>query len=136
MKFEESISSINQFGFRWSLFQKYFCFGDTSLGEGNYQKLVIASLESLKDYKDKVRLISLLDMQAAVFLEQIWVMNEKSKQKNEVDLIQSHIASAWIQINENISRSYKLPHRDMSSLMFRLDENESLVDRLNSKLVN
>ena len=130
MKFEEAIVSIEKFGFDWSLFQNYFRFGDVILREGNYQKLLIVSLESLKDFKDRVRLIALLDMQAAVFLEQVWVMNEQFEAEKEVDPSPSHLALAWIQINENLSREFKLPRRNVASLMFELGLNDTLADRL------
>ena len=130
MKFEEAITSIENFGFNWSLFQSYFPFGDISLREGNYQKLVLASLESIQDFNDKVRLIALLDMQAAVFLEQIWVINEKIENEKEVDPIPSHFALAWIQINSNLSQKFNLPRRDVRSLMLELERTENLADRL------
>jgi len=130
MKFEEAISSIEKFGFDWSLFQSYFPFGDFSLREGHYQKLVLASLESIQDFNDKVRLIALLDMQAAVFLEQIWVINEKVEHEKEMDSIPSHFALAWIQINSNLSQKFNLPRRDVRSLMLELTTNDNLADRL------
>ena len=130
MKFEDAIVSIKKFGFKWSLFQNYFRFGDVLLREGNYQKLVLASLESLHDFKDKVRLIALLDMQAAVFLEQVWVMNEQFEDEKEVDPVPSHLALAWIQINENLSREFNLPRRNVSSRMLELGINDNLADKL------
>ena len=130
MEFEEAISSIEKFGFDWSLFQNYFRFGDVLLRESNYQKLVVASLESIKDFKDRVRLIALLDMQAAAFLEQVWVMNEQFEGEKEVDPIPSHLALAWIQINENLSSKFNLPRRNVSSLMLELGVNDTLADKL------
>ena len=130
MEFEEAISSIEKFGFNWSLFQNYFRFGDVLLRESNYQKLLVVSLESLKDFKDRVRLIAILDMQAAVFLEQVWVINEKSEHEKEVDPISSHLALAWIQINDNLSHKFNLPRRNVRSLMLELEVNDTLADRL------
>ena len=130
MKFEEAILSIEKFGFDWSLFQNYFRFGDVLLREGNYQKLVLASLESLQDFKDRVRLIALLDMQAAAFLEQVWVINEQFEDEKEVDPMPSHFALAWIQINENLSIEFNLPRRNVGSLMLKLGLNDTLADRL------
>ena len=130
MKFEEAISSIEKFGFDWSLFQNYSRFGDVLLRESNYQKLLVVSLESLKNFKDRVRLIALLDMQAAAFLEQVWVINEQYEGEKEVDPMPSHLALAWIQINENLSREFKLPRRNVASLMFELGLNDTLADRL------
>jgi len=130
MKFEEAIASIEKFGFKWSLFQNYFRFGDILLRESNYQKLVVASLESIKDFKDRVRLIALLDMQAAAFLEQVWVINEQFEDEKEVDPMPSHFALAWIQINENLSIEFNLPRRNVGSLMLKLGLNDTLADRL------
>ena len=44
--------------------------------------------------------------------------------------IDAHFASAWIQINSNLSMKYKLPRRQMRTLMLELDKDKSLADRM------
>ena len=133
MKYEDSIQAIQAKGFDWALFREYFPFGDISLREGNYQKLVTAALEALPQHEERVRLIALLDAQAAVFLEQAYVHNEaleKLDPNTNPDGLDAHFASAWIQINSNLSGLYELPRRQLRSVMLDLDKYETLADRI------
>jgi hypothetical protein len=133
MKYEDSMHAIQAKGFDWALFREYFPFGDISLREGNYQKLVTAALEALSPHEERARLIALLDAQAAVFLEQAYVQNEaieKSNPNTDSDGLDAHFASAWIQINSNLSDLYELPRRQLRSVMLDLGKNETLADRI------
>jgi hypothetical protein len=131
MKYKDSMDSIRSRGFEWALFREYFPFGDISLREGNYQRLVEAALEALSLSEEQTQLIAMLDAQAAVFWEQAFVQNEALEKLNiEVTSVDAHIAYAWIQINSNLSRQYKLPHRDLSSLMLKLGQQDFLADKL------
>ena len=133
MKYEDSMHAIKAKGFDWALFREYFPFGDISLREGNYQKLVTAALETLSQHEERVRLIALLDAQAAVFLEQVFVQNEaleKSDPNIEQEGLDAHFASAWIQINSNLSRHFNLPRRELRYVMLNLDKNETLADKI------
>ena len=131
MKYEDSLESIQTKGFDWALFREYFPFGDISLREGNYEKLVTAALDALSHHDERSQLIALLDVQAAVFLEQTYVQNEAMEKMNiEPTGIEAHFASAWIQINFNLSFKYKLPHRNLSSIMLELGQQDFLADKL------
>jgi hypothetical protein len=131
MKYEDSLESIQTKGFDWALFREYFPFGDISLREGNYEKLVTAALDALSHHDERSQLIALLDVQAAVFLEQMYVQNEAMEKMNiEPTGIEAHFASAWIQINFNLSFKYKLPHRNLSSIMLELGQQDFLADKL------
>jgi len=131
MKYEDSLESIQTKGFDWALFREYFPFGDISLREGNYEKLVTAALDALSHHDERSQLIALLDVQAAVFLEQMYVQNEAVEKMNiEPTGIEAHFASAWIQINFNLSFKYKLPHRNLSSIMLELGQQDFLADKL------
>jgi len=132
MEFEDSMESIQKNGFDWGQFREYFPFGDISLREGNYQRIVTAALEALSAQKERAQLMALLDAQAAVFLEQAYVQNE-AKEKLNLNIEQgaaTHFASAWLQINSNLSMQYKLPRRQMRTLMLELDKDKSLADRM------
>lgn len=135
MKYEDSMQAIQAKGFEWALFREYFPFGDVSLREGNYQKLVIAALEALPQHEERVQLIALLDAQAAVFLEQAYVQNEaleKLDPDTDPDGLDSHFASAWIQINSNLSGLYDLPSRQLRSVMLNLAKSETLADKMSN----
>ena len=67
MKYKDSLESIQIDGFDWELFRNYFPFGDISLGEGNYQRLVETALEAVSLSEEQTQLIAMLDAQAAVF---------------------------------------------------------------------
>jgi hypothetical protein len=131
MKFENSLKSIQTNRFDWALFREYFPFGDISLGEGNYQRLVEAALDALSFSEEQTQLIAMLDAQAAVFWEQSFVQNEALEKMNiEVTSVDAHIAAAWIQINSNLSRQYKLSQRDLRSTMLELGQQDFLADKL------
>lgn len=133
MKYEDAMFAIQSKGFDWALFREYFPFGDISLREGNYQKLVTTALDALSEHEDRIQLIGLLDAQAAVFLEQAYVQNEAFEKLNpnvEPDGLEAHFASAWIQINSNLSYDYALPRRRLRSVMLELGKNETLADKI------
>ena len=131
MKFENSLKSIQANGFDWALFREYFPFGDISLREGNYEKLVTAALDALSHHDERSQLMALLDAQAAVFLEQTYVQNEAIEKLNiEPTGIEAHFALAWIQINSNLTLEYKLPRRQMRSAMLKLGLDESLANKI------
>lgn len=131
MKYKDSLESIQIKGFDWALFREYFPFGDISLREANYEKLVTAALDALSHHDERSQLMALLDAQAAVFLEQTYVQNEGMEKMNiEPTGIEAHFASAWIQINSNLSRQYKLPRRDLRSIMVELGQQDFLADKL------
>ena len=131
MKYKNSLESIQTNGFDWALFRNYFPFGDISLREGNYEKLVTAALDALSHHDERSQLIALLDVQAAVFLEQMYVQNEALERLNiEPSGVDAHIAAAWIQINSNLSHKYNLPRRDLRSIMLGLGQQDFLADKL------
>jgi hypothetical protein len=131
MKYKECLESIQTNGFDWALFRNYFPFGDISLREGNYQRLVEAALDALSLSEEQAQLIAMLDAQAAVFWEQAFVQNEALEKLNiEVTSVDAHIAAAWIQINSNLSLQYELPRRDLGSIMLELGQQDYLADKL------
>ena len=131
MNYKDSLDSIQTKGFDWALFRNYFPFGDISLREGNYQRLLEAALNTLSLSEEQTQLIAMLDAQAAVFWEQAIIQNEALEKLNiEVTSVDAHIAAAWIQINSNLSRKYKLPHRDLGSIIFELGQQDFLADKL------
>lgn len=131
MNYKDSLDSIQSKGFDWALFRNYFPFGDISLREGNYQRLVRSALDALSLSEEQAQLIAMLDAQAAIFWEQAFVQNEAVEKLNiEVTSVDAHIAAAWIQINSNLSRQYNLPCRDLGSIMLGLRKKDFLADKL------
>ncbi len=113
------------------MFRNYFPFGDISLGEGNYQRLVETSLKALSFQEEQTQLIAMLDAQAAIFWEQAFIQNEALEKLNiEVTGIDAHIAASWIQINSNLSMQYQLPRRDLRKVLLELRTKDFLADKL------
>ena len=131
MNYKECLESIQTNGFEWALFRNYFPFGDISLGEGNYQRLVETSLKALSFQEEQTQLIAMLDAQAAIFWEQAFIQNEALEKLNiEVNGIDAHIAASWIQINSNLSMQYQLPRRDLRKVLLELRAKDFLADKL------
>lgn len=129
--YDAAIQMLDRDGFDWRKFQEYFPFGELGLREGNYQRLVTKAVECLNTNEQRERLLDLLDAQACVFLEQVWVQNEELE-KLDLPTIESggHFPSAWLQINSNIRRENGLTDKNCRHLMLNLSEKHTLVDRL------
>ena len=67
MEYKNSLDLTQTKGFDWALFRDYFPFGDISVEEGNYQRLVEVVLEALSLSEEQTQLIAMLDAQAAIF---------------------------------------------------------------------
>ena len=131
MNYESTIKSIEAEGFSWDSLRDYFPFGDISLREGNYQRLLQACLGSLVEDSDRIKLLDLLDAQGCVFLEQCWVQNEQVEGDNDKPFgIHAHFASAWLQINSNMRYEFNLPRQDPRGVMLKLPAEESLISRM------
>ena len=132
MSFEESIAELETRGFSWNRFRDYFPFGDISLREGNFQKLLTRVLETLATDADKQILLDLVDTQNAVFLEQVWVQNEKadSPEDRSFDAF-GHFITAQLQITGNLRTTLNFSPRDIRRVMLNLGSEESLLNRIN-----
>lgn len=130
MDYEEAMKALDQNGFKWEDFREIFPFGDISLREGNYQRLVSKCLSLLPSLEQKIRLLDLLDAQGSVFLEQCWVQNELTTGQESPFQIHAHFALAWLQINSNLRHELDLPARDTRSAMLKLSLQETLAERL------
>ena len=131
MNCESALHSIHQDGFRWDRFRDYFPFGDVSLREGNYQRLVQAALAELHVEDERQLLLDLLDAQGCVFTKQVWVANEMAEKAGAVKpfTIEAHFSTAWLQINDNLRREHGLPARGARSAMLNLQPPETLAIR-------
>lgn len=132
MNYESALHSIESDGFRWERIQDYFPFGDESLCEGNYQRLTIAALGALKSADERQLLLDLLDAQACVFTEQVWVANEMAEKAGEAKPfpIGGHFSTAWLQIHDNLRFEHGLPPRHARSAMLKLQHPETLAQKI------
>lgn len=118
-----ALAAIGAQGFRWDRFQEYFPFGNLELREGEYLSLVEAALESFATKDDRQLLLDLLDIQWCVFIEQVWVANERTHDT----LTGAEMAHARIAIGESLRRKHELPLRRVRKAMFRLREGDTLL---------
>jgi hypothetical protein len=132
MNYESALQSIQTDGFRWERFREYFPFGDVSLREGNYERLVQAALAAVKDGNMQQLLLDMLDAQACVFTEQVWVANEMAEKAGETEpfTIEAHFSTAWLQINDNLRFERSLQPRGARSVMLKLKPHETLALRI------
>jgi hypothetical protein len=134
LNFEDSLDSLNREGFSWQKFREYFPFGDISLREGNFQKLVGKLLDALPTKEQKELLLDMLDTQNAIFLEQVWLQNEQAEDTDDQPFkIYGHFISAQLQITSNFRYEHNLTSRDTRAIMLKLSHSERLLDRINLK---
>ena len=132
MNYESAIQSLERSGFRWELFRDYFPFGDVSLREGNYQRLAQAALSAVGTKDEQQLLLDLLDAQACVFTEQVWVANEMAVKAGVAEpfTIEAHFSTAWLQINDNLRHAHGLQARGARTAMLKLQPPETLAARI------
>lgn len=132
MNYDSALRSLEQDGFRWERLQDYFPFGDVALREGNYQRLVQAALAAIKSPVEQQLLLDLLDAQACVFTEQVWVANEMAEKSGAPKpfSVEAHFSTAWLQINSNLRFENSLEPRDTRAAMLKLQPQETLAARI------
>jgi hypothetical protein len=131
MNFHEAIKFLEQNGFQWAHLREIFPFGAVELREGNYQRLLVKSIETCKSDEERALLLDILDAQACVFLEQVWTQNEQlGGGEKPPFMMDALFSSAWLQINSNIRWDFKLPRKDGRQMMLNLPRGETLFDRM------
>jgi len=68
---EDAMKAIEQDGFNWRLVRDYFRFTDDWLSEGQYEKMLELALASIENDEGRNVLLDMLDLEYAVFLEQV-----------------------------------------------------------------
>ena len=124
------IDRLDASGFTWDQFRELFPFGEIALGEANYGRLVDKCLSLLTDKQHQSRLLDLLDAQGCVFLEQCWTQNEMTVGGAVPFGDHAHVASVWLQANDNLRGRYNLPRRDARGAMLELSASECLAERM------
>lgn len=131
MRFDDAMRFLEENGFQWTHLREIFPFGAVELREGNYQRLLVKSVETCKTDEERALLLDLLDAQACVFLEQVWTQNEQLGGGDEPPyMMDAHFSSVWLQINSNFRWEYKLPRKDGRHMMLNLPKTETLFDRM------
>ncbi len=68
---EEALAAIETNGFDWRLVRDYFRFTDDWLSESQYGKMLDLALASIESDEGRNVLLDMLDLEYAVFLEQV-----------------------------------------------------------------
>ena len=132
MNYESARQSLEQDGFGWERIRDYLLFGDIALREGNYQRLVQAAPAAIRNPGKQQLLLALLDAQACVFTEQVWVANEMAEKTGvpKPFSVEAHFSTAWLQINSNLRFENSLQPRDARAAMLKLQTPETLAARI------
>lgn len=147
MDYMEAMAALEQEGFLWHRLREYFPFGATALREGDYQRLLMACLDRLPDETDRERLLDLLDMHAAAFLEQCWVQDVLGAAGNvcaSADTtgelgrfgMAAHFAAAWLQINSKFRGNHRRGGFSMMQVLSSLPSDGSLAQFVTGRLVD
>ncbi len=97
------MSAIKQDGFDWRLVREYFRFTDEWLSEGQYGRMLDMALVSIGEVSSRNVLLDMLDLQFAIFLEQVAL---QEKMLGEAECAKESVAfgervMAYLQINAN-----------------------------------
>lgn len=116
----DAIASVQRDGFDWKLLREYFRFTDSWLSEGQYEQLLSACLRSIEAPDGQLALLDMLDLQYAVFLEQVAVQEQMLG--HEEDDEASPIAfgervMAYLQINHNHRPDFGIGYRSARSAL-------------------
>ncbi len=100
---DEALETIKKDGFDWRLVREYFRFTDDWMSEGQYGKLLEMALASINNDTGKDVLLDMLDLQYAIFLEQV-ALQERMIGKvacEEKSVAFGERVMAYLQINSN-----------------------------------
>lgn len=130
MSLQSAFELLDKNGFQWSMFRDVFPFGDITLREGDFQKLVSRVIDYLNSDDDKELLLDMIDTQNCIFLEQVWLQNEKAETANKPFPMHGHIITAQLQITSNLRHKFELFDRNARNTMLNLDESVRLIERI------
>ncbi len=100
---EDAMAALEKEGFDWRLVREYFRFTDDWLSEGQYGKMLDMALASLQNDEDRNVLLDMLDLEYAVFLEQVALQERMLGPAvcEEESVAFSERVMAYLQINAN-----------------------------------
>jgi len=128
---EEAMTSIEQDGFNWRFVREYFRFTDAWLSEGQYGKMLELALASIGEDVGRNILLDMLDLEYAVFLEQVALqermLGEKACEEDSVAF--GERVMAYLQINANHRPLSGRSRKSARSALFEISPG-MLIDRL------
>lgn len=98
--------------FVWVKFREYFPFGDVSLRERRYQDIVTKALDGFKSARERELLLDMLDLQACVLIEQVWIQQEQTGNgKRRLFAAETHFSSSRLSLHSLLRLQYDLPSK-------------------------
>lgn len=91
--------------FAWKKFEEYFSTERIMYSQGEYEALVINALKSIREPKEKVSLMNLLDLRLITLLELVYISDEY---ENDSGKYTADTIDARLQINKNICWQQKI----------------------------
>jgi len=128
---EDAMKSIEQDGFSWRLVREYFRFTDDWLSEGQYGKMLELALASIENDEGRNVLLDMLDLEYAVFLEQV-ALQERMLGKaacDEDSVAFGERVMAYLQINSNYRPGPNWSRKSARSALFEIPPG-TLISRL------
>mgnify|MGYP003383349433 CR=1 FL=1 len=128
---EDAMKAIEQDGFNWRLVREYFRFTDAWLSEGQYGKLLDLALASIENDVDRNVLLDMLDLEYAVFLEQVALQERMLGQAacDEESVAFGERVMAYLQINSNNRPGSNRSRKSARSALFEIPPG-TLISRL------
>jgi hypothetical protein len=130
---EDAMASIEKDGFNWRLVREYFRFSDDWLSEGQYGRMLEMALASIdSDYGRNV-LLDMLDLEYAVFLEQVSLQDRMVGGPTSDDEYESvafgERVMAYLQINANNRPMSNHSNKNARSALFQITPG-TMIERL------
>jgi len=128
---DAALEAIQKDGFDWRLVREYFRFTDDWMSEGEYDELLSAALASIADDAGKDVLLDMLDLQYAVFLEQVAL---QERMIGEVACEERSVAfgervMAYLQINSNNRPATSNFRKSARTALFEIEPGQ-MIQRL------
>jgi len=119
---EDAMTSIKHDGFNWRLVREYFRFTDSWMSEGQYERMLEIALASIGNDEDRNVLLDMLDLQYAVYLEQVALQERMlGMDANEDESVAfSERVMAYLQINSNNRPESSRSRRSARAAMFEI----------------
>jgi len=127
----EALEAIQKYGLDWRLIREYFLFTDDWLSEGQYDELLATALVSINDDTGKDVLLDMLDLQYAIFLEQVAL---QERMIGEVACEEKSVAfgervMAYLQINSNNRPATSNFRKSARTALFEIEPGQ-MIQRL------
>ena len=110
--------------FSWDAFDEIFSTTNIMESQGQYQKLLLETLQQIPSGEDKARLINLLDLRLITLLELIQGHGDSYTDKSGT-LVFDDTIDARLQINNDICRSLGLSKKRQDRLVEIIEQYES-----------